>query len=1580
MLGLALIAALLINIPYVQNWIVRQATGKLSKDLHTTVKIKHVNLNLVLLNKLQLNGTLIEDHNKDTLLYAGNLSVRITDWFFVKDKIVLKYLGLEDATIMMHRTDSVWNYKFLADYFSSPSTSPKKKSTIDLDLKTLELSNIRLLRKDEWRGEDMFFAVRSLDIDAQQLSIPKKNIDINALELDNPVFTIYNYKGNRPPRLKVLNAQDTAGIRTGPELEWNPDLWNMSVKDCVIRNGTFKNSLQISRPVYKYFDGAYMVFSELNSHFKNVRLQKDTVSAQVLLSTKERSGFELKSLSANFRMHPHAMEFAGLDIKTNKSHLRDFFAMRYRAFDDMSDFIDKVTMIGNFKDSEVDSDDLAYFAPEVNTWKKKLSLNGQVKGSVTDLTAENVVIQAGQNTLLKGDIKMVGLPDIEKTFIDLKSNDFRTTYADALSFVPQLKEIQEPNLRQIQFLQFRGYFTGLLNDFITSGVIKTNLGTVIADMNLKMPSKGTSSYFGTLAASGLNLGKLLDNDQLGYVNFNGKISGKGFTLRDLQAELNGQVKSIDFNDYTYKNIDINGTFLKKLFNGKLNISDSNLAASLDGLIDLREQTPRFDLQASIKKSNLKKLRLYQEDIDISGDVQLNFSGSDIDNFEGAAKVFNAAIYKDGQRISFDSLTLASTLSAEGKHIELHSNELEADLNGAFTIKELPGAFQTFLNRYYPNYINPYPKKLLGDNFTFNITTRNIEDYIGIFIKDITGFNNSTITGRINTKENLFDLTAAVPKVSYKNIDFYNIDLAGKGNMDSLSVLTKIENTYVNDSLHFPGTTIDIRSSQDVSKVNIFASASQTLNAANISGQVQTLKDGVRILFNPSTFDINGKKWTIDKDGELVLSKKLVTTDGLKIYNNDQEVHITSTLSSIGNSNDLLVDLRNINIGDFAPFFSKDNRLEGLLNGTVEVVDPFSNLQVQVKGEARQFRLDDDSVGRLQINANYVKNSGTLQTQVVSDNPLYNFDLSGLFNLLDSTRQDMDLKVNLHNTNIHLLEKYMTGIFSRLSGEATGILQVVGGFKNLKYLGDIELKNGGLLVDYTKCYYKIPDAVIKFQDGVIDFGSFTLKDTLNNSGDLINGKLYHQNFKALVFDFHMRSNKLLLMNTTSADNSQFYGTMIGKLNMSFTGPLEDMQMDIKGEPTDTSNIYLPIGSSRETGSAGFIVWKVYGREMQSQNLNAEESNLTVSLDITTNKYANVFVILDELTGDIIAANGNGNLKLQIGTREAMTMRGRFNIERGNYTFTFQSIKRNFKLREDAGSYIAWNGDPYNAVIDIKAEYEADNVRFGDLLSGSYMDSSSTEQVKRYRGPVLVVASITESLSTPKIAFRIELPQNSQIRNNQDLAYILQQIQNDENELNKQVSFLILFNSFGPYTAGGSKSSGGDIANKALEGIVVNSISGFLSSILTAKFSDVLQDIFKDKSLKVNINATVYSGTNLINNYNPNQIALPDRTNFNFSITRNFFNERLSFIVGGALDFGLNTTQQNQSSTIPFLPDVTAEWRLTPDGKFRLTFFYRENYTYLGAGGKQNRSGSSISYRKEFDRIDELFIKNRNKKKK
>ena len=94
--------------------------------MQTKVTIGHVNFSLF--NKMHLERVLIEDQKGDTLLYAGDVKVRITDWFFFKKEAELKYIGLEDAVIKFQRTDSVWRQQFFFDYFaSSPTDSTKKK-------------------------------------------------------------------------------------------------------------------------------------------------------------------------------------------------------------------------------------------------------------------------------------------------------------------------------------------------------------------------------------------------------------------------------------------------------------------------------------------------------------------------------------------------------------------------------------------------------------------------------------------------------------------------------------------------------------------------------------------------------------------------------------------------------------------------------------------------------------------------------------------------------------------------------------------------------------------------------------------------------------------------------------------------------------------------------------------------------------------------------------------------------------------------------------------------------------------------------------------------------------------------------------------------------------------------------------------------------------------------------------------------------------------------------------------------------------------------------------------------------------
>src|ERR1700735_5701553 len=142
--------------------------------------------------------------------------------------------------------------------------------------------------------------------------------------------------------------------------------------------------------------------------------------------------------------------------------------------------------------------------------------------------------------------------------------------------------------------------------------------------------------------------------------------------------------------------------------------------------------------------------------------------------------------------------------------------------------------------------------------------------------NLSGFNNAGLSGRIDTRDNLLDLNVDLPSFAYKHIDFSNLTLKGRGSLDSLSMETNIGDVTLNDSLHFPGTHLMLHSSNDLSSLDITTSANQTLNSANIS-----------------TFDINSKIWTIDKDGVLTFNRNVFSADNFSVHSRDQQLLMTT---------------------------------------------------------------------------------------------------------------------------------------------------------------------------------------------------------------------------------------------------------------------------------------------------------------------------------------------------------------------------------------------------------------------------------------------------------------------------------------------------------------------------------------------------------------------------------------------------------------------------------------------------------------------------------------------------------------
>ena len=542
---------------------------------------------------------------------------------------------------------------------------------------------------------------------------------------------------------------------------------------------------------------------------------------------------------------------------------------------------------------------------------------------------------------------------------------------------------------------------------------------------------------------------------------------------------------------------------------------------------------------------------------------------------------------------------------------------------------------------------------------------------------------------------------------------------------------------------------------------------------------------------------------------------------------------------------------------------------------------------------------------------------------------------------------MNFALQAERFDISILDNYLGGIFSNIKGNInTSDLKVYGGPGHNYITGTVNITEGELKIKYTQVLYRFTNETIIFNPDEIDFGLLQIRDTLNNTGTA-SGKLQHKFFNEFGFsNIRFETGKMLLLNTTKKDNAQFYGKVIGKALMTLNGQVTDMRMNINAEPSavDSSHIFIPTSSSQEIGKIDYIDFIQYGSKMEDEYKGKAESNFLVNMKLKANPACKIDLILDELTGDIIKGRGNGSLDITVGSKEPLSIRGRYEITDGEYKFNFQTFLQKYFSIND-GSSITWNGDPYEAQINIDAEYLAPNVDLSSLATsrGKYQQKSD----------LLIIAHLTNTLKAPKIAFEFEIPKNKQTDYSKDPVLLenLKKFSKDENEQNRQVASLLLFNTFINDNNGGFGSS----TVSFLSGTAGQVISGFLNNQLTKVF----QKLFNDPTI------TPYISFNSNYNLTSTELLKALEASGNFGFKKSYINGRLVVSLGGNIDYNNPYILLARNTNILLTPDITVEYLLTKDGKLRIVGF---NRTVVDATlGQRNRTGLRLSYTRDFDKL-------------
>jgi len=1558
LLGLVIVVMVLVNLSPVQRFLARKTAEILSQRLQTTVHVNDVRIDL--LNHLVIRGVYIEDHARDTLLYAGEAEVRITDWFFLRRGVpVLTYIGLKDAYVHLYRTaqSAAWNYGFIEDAFAAgpKDTAKTGGGNFEIDLKQAALDNVRFHMDDAWVGSDIDIDVGRLRLRANALDMTRKKLDVSRIAVRGTTVYVGSYPSSKLRRRPPSAASKAPVTDTTP---FNPGRWAVQVKRLALDNCVFRLKSDEMAPMPAAFDPAHMDIRDIILHAQNITIDGDTIRGRIAkMAAKERSGFVLQEFRADVTVSPNASICDRLYIRTNNSSIGDYYAMHYDRFPDFTDYISRVRMTGRLKDAVVDARDVAYFAPALRELHQPvLHISGEVAGTVDKLTGKDLDITDG-TTIVKGNIAMTGLPDINTTFIDFREGSVRTSGLSILRYAPSLRDNPNIDLEKLSYVYFQGGFTGYINRFIANGVLNTNLGVVRSSVQLLLPpgNGNPEVYEGYVSTEGLNLGALLRQPYLGRVSLYAAVQGRGFDPHAASLRLRARVAQIELNRYNYRNIIAEGTLGQRKFRGNLLVDDPNLALAFDGEVDFSgKKRLSFNARANLLQSDLRALNLTRDSIQFTADFDLNCTGSNLDDFSGYAKLFNINLVRNNNRADLDSVYVLATDDSGRKTLTIQSNDLTAALRGKYQLSKLGYSAQYYLYGYLPNYI-PAPKEEAPEqDMEFDIATRHVDKFLAVMTPRFRGFDFSSLNGSLHTGSQQLTLNADIPYGMISDVSISDIRLRGTGNYRTLNMTGEAGRLVIGDTLLNISLNANAVLGNDSLQFNVTTASPNAYGQATINGEAYASGDSLYLTFRPSEFFLSQHRWEIPGGNRIVLGRKYIDITGLTLHSGLQNIAIASNRED----QSLDITLKDIDLSQLATVgvfsgYDPDGRLEGKIN----VADVFGDVLVTGNVQAWGVRLGKDTIGEIRAAGKYnmARNFAVLQPQSGIFRGDASLLASGAFGVDSTSNARMRGQLQFNNTPLSWLSPVLQDYVSNLGGVLNGNVQLKGAASAPDVTGEVSLSHASLRVDYLGTSYTIPRADIRINSGEITFGNVMLQDQYRNEAALT-GSVEHDHLRDFVLRLRMTSDKFEVLNLKDYESQNFYGHLIARVSsMSVTGPVDDIRMNIQATPAAASQLYLPMSSGGDVGTYSYASFKTYGTS-QTLPVRKSKNKFTININAMATPDLTMTMILDPATGDAINATGTGNVSLEIGTDQDLGLHGVYHIEQGDYTFTFRQLFFRRKFIINAGSSITFGGSLDKTVLDVNATYRT-MARLYDLLNdmekqSQIIPANEMADAKTAQN-VDVILFMRGSLEKPDLTFKLEMPEKRSVGT---YAYTkLERINSNDRELFDQVASLLLINAFIPPE--------GLMGTTARSG-AINNMSEIISTTASSQLTNIVNKLLGDQSLQIELK---------YKNYNLSDAALAggiNRNEFRFGVRQNLFKDRVIVEVGSAYDWGRPNANSNATSNFNLAGDFRLQFLLTEDGQLRSNLFRTSNYDVL-MDKNISRAGAGISWRKTFDNLEELI---------
>ena len=1328
-------------------------------------------------------------------------------------------------------------------------------------------------------------------------------------------------------------------------LNKSPDL-DLRINSILMNQGKVAYHVMSEPETPGVFNASHISVDHLSASVSLKAFRNDTLHAIIKrLGFEEQSGFQLKKIGMKLvadNKHLNVTDFT-IDLPSSSLKL-DEVDVRFEKLTNLLEMTEDVHYKGLFNGSLV-LKDFAPLAQVLKGLKESLDFSLAFNGQGKNLELPVISLYDDKYMRLNGKVSIRDWNQSDKMYLQTILRNFSLTKHGIGYFMNNLTGAVPPILQRAEFINFDGTATGYLNNLQVEGLLQTAAGALNADMLVHVDEKENRNYSGHLNSSDLNLGVLLGDPKLGRSNFNVELRGFNYRNKYPESYIKGVISSLNYSDYEYQNIVLDGIYKNGGFNGHLSLDDENAMIQLDGTFNTVQSVPHFNIQTSIRNFRPHALHLSDKYVDssISMNLVADFTGKTIDDLNGLIRLDSISMHtSDSLVYSLDNLELTAGQVGTHKEIRVVSPFLNASVVGDYSYQNLPTGVMHILQKYLPSLLGSIKtdSNLMDNNFKFDFHLSDAEFFNKLFYVPLTMTMPASLKGFVNERSERLYVEGSFPDFIYDGTQYESISLTCDNPLEQFvcqvrgTMLMK-SGAKLNVSLNTEATKDRIKTTLNWGNNTDITYGGQVAASTRFSrteGENSYLQAEVEFL--PTNIILNDTIWHI-RSSHVSVDSGRVFIDNFLFERPGQHLLVDGKITK-EESDSCIIDLKNIDVQyvlDILQFEAIE--FGGMATGRVLLKNVLDKPDMRTRLDVQRFTVNDGLMGNADIQG-YWDNElpGIRLDALMKEENLSSTHVTGF---VSPKLAALDLMIEADSTNLDLLEPYFEGIFSELNARANGNVRLFGGFKTLDFEGSASVMLD-TKVDVLNTYIQLRNDSVYLRPGEFSLNNARIFDREGHTGQ-VTGYLRHTHLKNLLYQFDISGNDLLMYNSDDPGDMLFYGKVYGTGNITLDGGNNAMNVRANLTTGPNTTFTYVTGLTTEAASNQFITFvdktpkRVqdnlvtdfyhYTDALKKKENDGPPMDLHINMFIDATPNANMKIVMDPVSGDHIAARGTGNFQVSYYNKGDFQMFGNYIIDSGMYKLSMQEvIRKDFALQ--SGSTVTFAGDPYQANLDVQAVHTVNSVSLSDLTT----DASSNQSTVK----VNCLMNLTGSLANPSIKFDLELPTISE-----EDRELVRSATSTEEQMNTQIIYLLTIGKFYAYNYNENTNQ-----SNATSSLAFNTLSGQLNNMLS--------QVMENKNW--NIGANFSTGQNGWNDVEAEAI-----------LSGRLLNNRL--LING--NFGY---RENVMTNTNFIGDFEAIWLLTKNGEFRLRGYNQTNDRYF-TKSTLTTQGIGFIYKKDFNKWNDLF---------